>query len=137
MKLLMTIKGKNNTGKTSLVKYTYKNLVSDGGEVLWYNCKDFMNVDFFAVVMWHGLKIALNSIGDGITWIREGLNKAAECNVDVMINTSSIPEDKYKECIPISEFPISMDFLKDEEERLRQKQLKYYKEILPELMKLV
>ena len=48
MKQLITIKGDNNTGKTSLVKYTFKNLLSDGGEVLMYNCKDFINADFFA-----------------------------------------------------------------------------------------
>lgn len=134
----ITIKGANNTGKTTLLKYAYKNLLSDGADVFEYDCNDFLTDDFYAYIIWHGIKIVFFSLGDSIKYVKEGVDKANYWKVDVLVNalTNSISESEYGNLLSGNEIFITMENKSDKENRVKQKQRKYYKELLSKLMEI-
>lgn len=136
---IITIKGANNTGKTTLLKYTYKNLLADGADVYEYDSSEFLTEDIYAYLIWHGLKIIIFSIGDSIEDIKKGIKKAKYWKVDVLVNalTSKISESQYRKLIPEDADFIPMKSKTDKEDRVQYKQKKYYNDLLPKLMKIV
>ena len=136
---IITIKGANNTGKTTLLKYTYKNLLTDGADIIEYDCSDFLTEDIYAYLIWHGLKIIIFSIGDSIEDIKKGIKKAKYWKVDVLVNalTSKISESQYGALIPEETDFIPLESKTDKEDRVQQKQKKYYNELLPKLLKFI
>lgn len=132
---VITIKGAKNTGKTTLLKYAYKNLLTDGADIIEYDCSDFLTEDIYAYLIWRGLKIVIFSIGDSIEYVKKGIEKANFWKVDVLVNalTTTISEDQYRILIPEKEFSITMDEKSDKEDRVQHKQYKYFNELLPKL----
>lgn len=132
---VITIKGAKNTGKTTLLKYAYKNLLTDSADIIEYDCSDFLTEDIYAYLVWRGLKIVIFSIGDCIEYVKKGIEKANFWKVDVLVNalTTTISEDQYRILIPEKEFSITMNEKSDKEDRVQQKQYKYFNELLPKL----
>ncbi|MDE6719159.1 MAG: hypothetical protein K2J68_04805 [Treponemataceae bacterium] len=99
---VITIEGEQNSGKTTLVRNVLRRLVNDGAEVLCYETYGHLRDDFHAVVIWRGRKITLCSIGDLITYIRKGIEKARITWSDILLNTRtlSVEEEKYKQSLP-------------------------------------
>lgn len=99
---VITIEGDKNAGKTTLVRNVLRRLVSDGAEVVFYEAGGYLYPDFHAVVIWRARKITLCSIGDSITYIREGIKRAKENSSDILLNTRTltVEEEKYKQSLP-------------------------------------
>ncbi|MDE6245598.1 MAG: hypothetical protein K2M50_08080 [Treponemataceae bacterium] len=99
---VITIDGEQNSGKTTLVRHVLRRLVNDGAEVLYYEVLGHLRDDFHAVVIWHARKITLCSIGDAITYIRDGIGRAKATWSDILLNTRtlSVEEEKYKQSLP-------------------------------------
>lgn len=136
---IITIKGASNTGKTTLLKYAYKNLLADGADILEYDCNDFLTDDFYAYIIWHGIKIVFFSMGDELEDVKNGVDKANYWKVDVLINAlnNSISENKYRNLLFEDEISINMENKSDKEDRVQQKQRKYYEELLPKLVGII
>lgn len=134
---IITVKGEKNTGKSTLLKYAFKQLVADGADVIEYDCNDFLTDDFCAYLIWHGKKIVIYSIGDSAKYVEEGVKKANDWKVDILLNslTNRVSLKKYRTLIPKTEISVDMLTKKDKEDRIQQKQRKYYDKILPELKK--
>ena len=99
---VITIEGGKDAGKTTLVRNVLRRLVSDGAEVVFYEAGGYLYPDFHAVVIWRARKITLCSIGDSITYIREGIKRAKENSSDILLNTRTltVEEGKYKQSLP-------------------------------------
>ena len=136
---IITIKGANNTGKTTLLKYAYKNILADGADVFEYDCCDLLTEDIYVYLIWHGLKIVIFSMGDSIKYVKQGIAKANYWKVDVLVNAlaDTIPEDQYHTLISENVDFIEMENKSDKEDRVQLKQRKYYNELLPKLMKII
>lgn len=98
---VITIEGGKDAGKTTLVRNVLRRLVSEGAEVVFYEAGGYLYPDFHAVVIWRGRKITLCSIGDSITYIREGIKRAKENSSDILLNTRTltVEEEKYKQSL--------------------------------------
>lgn len=99
---VITIEGGKDAGKTTLVRNVLRRLVNDGAEVVFYEAGGYLYPDFHAVVIWRARKITLCSIGDSITYIREGIKRAKENSSDILLNTRTltVEEEKYKQSLP-------------------------------------
>lgn len=99
---VITIEGEQNVGKTTLVRNILRRLVNDGAEVLYYEATGHLYDDFHAVVIWRSRKITLCSIGDAITYIRKGIDRAKATWSDILLNTRtlSVDAEKYKQSLP-------------------------------------
>lgn len=99
---VITIEGDENAGKTTLVRNVLRRLVNDGAEVLYYEATGHLYDDFHAVVIWRSRKITLCSIGDKITYIEKGIDRAKATWSDILLNTRtlSVEEERYKQSLP-------------------------------------
>lgn len=99
---VITIEGDKNAGKTTLVRHVLRRLVNEGAEVVFYEACGYLYPDFHAVVIWRGRKITLCSIGDLITYIRDGIKRAKTTLSDILLNTRtlSVEEEKYRQSLP-------------------------------------
>lgn len=99
---VITIEGDKNAGKTTLVRHVLHRLVNDGAEVLYYEACGAFRDDFHAIVIWHARKITLCSIGDLISYVRDGIAQAKDTFSDILLNTRtlSVKEEEYKQSLP-------------------------------------
>lgn len=99
---IITIEGEGDAGKTTLVRHVLRRLVNDGAEVLYYEATGHLYDDFHAVVIWRSRKITLCSIGDEITYIKKGIDRAKATWSDILLNTRtlSVEEERYKRSLP-------------------------------------
>ncbi|MBQ9207423.1 MAG: hypothetical protein IJ158_12040 [Treponema sp.] len=145
---IITIKGNQNSGKTTLIKYAFDNLKHDGAEILEYKVSGHLQDDFTAIILWRGIKVYIQSLGDindetdegQMSWIKDGVKNAEKLNADVLINAfTSILDEKDYLAFLSPKIPCFINVLKqiDGEEMTIQRQKKYFKELLPELMKIV
>ena len=110
---IITIEGKENTGKTTLVKELYRYLNLRGAFVLYYEVTGAHYEDFHAVIIWNSKVIAFCSIGDyadkdvynaenklwPFTYIEKGIELAIrKYPADILINTrtTNLNETDYK-----------------------------------------
>lgn len=111
---IITVIGKSDTGKTTLIKSVYESLKRQGAFVLYYDVTGAHYEDIRAVVIWRGKTIAFCSIGDWadddykingdlwhLSYIKEGIEIARGKEADILINalTSNIQEDDYKKLL--------------------------------------
>lgn len=99
---VITIEGDQDAGKTTLVRHVLHRLVNDGAEVLYYKVCGTFRDDFHAVVIWHARKITLCSIGDLISYVRDGIARANDTSSEILLNTRtlSVNEEDYKLSLP-------------------------------------
>lgn len=135
----ITVKGDKNTGKTTLLKYAYKYFLADGADIIEYDCNDFLTDDFYCYLIWRGIKIIIFSMGDSLKYIKQGIAKAKYWKVNVLLNslTNSVSQTNYSKLLPEEEKSISVISKTDKEDRVQQKQRVFFKEILPELKKMI
>ena len=123
---IYTISGCSNTGKTTFIKYVYERLINEGADLIFYKKTGRFYDDFYALVYWNQMSIALCSIGDKSTksdcqfdkglkinneklaYIQRGIEMATRFHADFLINTRNedeISENKYKSLL--KEYQIS------------------------------
>ena len=112
---IITVTGKRNSGKTTLVKNVYNYLVKQGAFILYYDVTGAHFEDIRAVVIWKGKVIALCSIGDyadddfktddtlwPLTYIKDGIDIAIKHKAEILLNTYSsgnMTENDYKQLL--------------------------------------
>ena len=119
-KRIITVIGKSDTGKTTFIKYVYEKLINDGAELIFYKKTGRFYDDFYALVYWKEMPIALCSIGDksaksdcefdkGLTiknkklaYIQRGIEMAIRFHSKFLINAlneDEISENEYKKLL--------------------------------------
>lgn len=109
---ILTIIGKENSGKTTLIKDLFNYLKQNEAFMLYYKVTGAHYEDFHSVLICKGKVIAFCSIGDyadddvydandklwPLKYIEEGLKLALEYSADILINTrtSNLNETDYK-----------------------------------------
>ena len=103
---IFIIKGKENSGKTNAIRNIFQTIVkSEHGNVLSYETKGADYCDFISVVELKGKKIAINSLGDCVSYVKNGKSKAEKENADIFITawTSKLDNTQdLKEILPNS-----------------------------------
>lgn len=101
---IITIQGKSNSGKTTLIRNIFLKLLKKDAEIIFFENRGDKKQDFHAVIIWKSRTIAFCSAGDIDTpdWniIEEGLNLFVKYNANILINALSIDQgltiDGYK-----------------------------------------
>ncbi len=100
---IITITGKQNTGKTTIIKKLYEHLLSQGAFVCYYDVTGAHFEDIHAVVIWKRKVICICSVGDdnlhgGLSYIEEGIQIAKKYGTEILINalTTKIKETDYQ-----------------------------------------
>ncbi len=108
---VVTVIGKENTGKTTLIKYTLDMLVKSGAFVLYYDVTGAGLDDIRAVVIWNGKVISFCSIGDEadddeenendelwqLSYVKQGIEIAQKNKADIIVNVCNCKiKNKYK-----------------------------------------
>ena len=92
---IITLKGKDNSGKTTALRNLYQKFLKMAGTKKINYCHEGADdSDFTAELIVCGKKIVIKSIGDGISWVRDGLQYAQANNSDVLINAWNLNLDK-------------------------------------------
>lgn len=91
---IITIKGGKNSGKTTTIRNIYQKFtVMKNSKILKYTPAGFDKTDFDAIVSVKN-KIVFRSYGDGISYVRTGLQYAKSKEADVFINAWNSDLDK-------------------------------------------
>lgn len=105
---IFVIKGEENSGKTNAIRNIFQTIVKnehENGNVLSYEHKGADYCDFVSVVELKGKKIVINSLGDYVTYVKDGKSKAEKENADIFITAWTSKLDKtqdLKEILPDS-----------------------------------
>ena len=92
---IITIKGEQNSGKSTLIRNLYQHLTKIKNiKIITYTPAGYDRTDFDAVLSITNKIVVLRSYGDKISYVREGLENANSKNADVFINawTDSLDE---------------------------------------------
>lgn len=103
---IFVIKGEENSGKTNAIRNIFQTIIKhENGNVLFYEHKGADYCDFITVVELKGKKIVINSLGDYVTYVKDGKAKAKKENADIFITawTSKLDNTQdLKEILPNS-----------------------------------
>ncbi len=103
---IFVIKGKENSGKTNAIRNIFQAIVKGNhGKVLFYEPKGADYCDFISVVELKCKKIVINSLGDCVSYVKNGKAKAEKENADIFITAWTSKLDKnqdLKEILPNS-----------------------------------
>ncbi len=141
---IITVSGKPDAGKTTLIWAVYNKLMETGGELTYFHIVGADARDFHAIVVWEGKIIALCSIGDVADkavkddwrYIREGIEMARNHEVEILINALSLEGvlteggykdkiiSKYKNIKYDKEKNVSVEKFNIIEKQLQQRQIK-------------
>lgn len=92
---IITIKGKKNSGKTTTIRNIYQKLtVMKGSKILEYVPAGFDKTDFDAIVSVKNNIVVIRSYGDGISYVRTGLQYAKSKEANFFINAWNSDLDK-------------------------------------------
>ena len=92
---IITIKGEDKSGKTTTIRNIFQKITRmKNTRIVEYKTAGYDYTDFDAVVLVNNKTIVIRSYGDGITYIRSGLEYAKSKNADVLINAWSSVLDK-------------------------------------------
>lgn len=92
---IITIKGKKNSGKTTTIRNIYQKLiVMKDSKILEFIQAGFDRTDFDAIVSVKNKIVVIRSYGDGISYIRTGLQYAKSKQADYFINAWNSDLDK-------------------------------------------
>lgn len=92
---IITIKGGKNSGKTTTIRNIYQKFtVMKNSKILKYTPAGFDKTDFDAIVSVNNQIVVIRSYGDGISYIRTGLQYAKSKEADVFINAWNSDLDK-------------------------------------------
>lgn len=103
---IFVLKGKENSGKTNAIRNILQTIIKhENGKILFYEPKGADYCDFVSVVELKGKKIAINSLGDCVSYVKNGKAKAEKENADIFITAWTTKLDKIqnlKEILPNS-----------------------------------
>lgn len=103
---IFVIKGEENSGKTNAIRNIFQTIIKTGhGKVLSYEPKGADYCDFVSVVELKDKKIVINSLGDCVSYVKDGKTKAEKENADIFITAWTSKLDKIqdlKEILPNS-----------------------------------
>lgn len=92
---IITIKGGKNSGKTTTIRNIYQKLtVMKGAKILEFETAGFDKTDFDATVTVKDKIVVIRSYGDGISYVRSGLQYAKSKQADFFINAWNSDLDK-------------------------------------------
>ena len=92
---IITIKGAKNSGKTTTIRNIYQKLtVMKDSKILDFKPAGFDKTDFDAIVSVQNHIIVIRSYGDGISYVRTGLQYAKSEEADLFINAWNSDLDK-------------------------------------------
>ena len=92
---IITLKGDKNSGKTTALRCLYVKLLKKTGTSKYiYEHEGADDSDFSAKLNVNGKIVVIKSMGDGIKFIRDGLDFAKKENADVLINAWNNDLDK-------------------------------------------
>lgn len=92
---IITIKGGKNSGKTTTIRNIYhKVTVMKDSKILDFTPAGFDKTDFDAIVSVKNKIVVFRSYGDGISYVRTGLQYAKSKEADVFINAWNSDLDK-------------------------------------------
>ena len=92
---IITIKGGKNSGKTTTIRNIYQKFtVMKNSKILKYTPAGFDKTDFDAIVSVKNKIVVFRSYGDGISYVRTGLQYAKSKEADVFINAWNSDLDK-------------------------------------------
>ena len=95
---IITLKGAKNSGKTTALRNLYQQLLNmtDSRCPIEYINESNDYCDFTAYFVLNGKKIVIKTVGDAITWVRQGFGYAKSKDADVLINAwTSHLDEKY------------------------------------------
>ena len=91
----ITIKGRKNSGKTTTIRNIYQKVtVMKDSKILDFTPAGFDKTDFDAIVSVKNKIVVFRSYGDGISYVRTGLQYAKSKEADVFINAWNSDLDK-------------------------------------------
>lgn len=103
---IFVIKGKENSGKTNAIRNIFQTIIKgEHGKVLFYEPKGADYCDFITAIELKGKKIVINSLGDCVSYVKNGKAKAEKENADIFITAWTSKLDKtqnLKEILPNS-----------------------------------
>lgn len=92
---IITIKGGKNSGKTTTIRNIYQKLtVMKNSKILEFTLAGFDKTDFDAIVSIKNKIVVIRSYGDGISYVRTGLQYAKSKQADFFINAWNSDLDK-------------------------------------------
>lgn len=92
---IITIKGGKNSGKTTTIRNIYQKLtVMKNSKILEFTPAGFDKTDFDAIVSIKNKIVVIRSYGDGISYVRTGLQYAKSKQADFFINAWNSDLDK-------------------------------------------
>lgn len=92
---IITIKGRKNSGKTTTIRNIYQKVtVMKDSKILDFTPAGFDKTDFDAIVSVKNKIVVFRSYGDGISYVRTGLQYAKSKEADVFINAWNSDLDK-------------------------------------------
>ena len=92
---IITLKGTSKTGKTTTIRNIYQKLtVMKDSKILEFTPAGFDRTDFDAIVSVKNRIVVIRSYGDGISYVRTGLQYAKSKEADFLINAWNSNLDK-------------------------------------------
>ncbi|WP_298738535.1 hypothetical protein [uncultured Treponema sp.] len=132
---IFIIKGKENSGKTNAIRNIFQTIVkSEHGNVLSYETKGADYCDFISVVELKGKKIAINSLGDCVSYVKNGKSKAEKENADIFITAWTSKLDKNQDLKEILPNSVICEDYKFPEEKFLSEQTQWISEFLSNLV---
>ena len=132
---IFVIKGKENSGKTNAIRNIFQTIVkSEHGNVLSYETKGADYCDFISVVELKGKKIAINSLGDCVSYVKNGKSKAEKENADIFITAWTSKLDKNQDLKEILPNSVICEDYKFPEEKFLSEQTQWISEFLSNLV---
>ena len=92
---IITIKGGKNSGKTTTIRNIYQKLtVMKDSKILEFIPAGFDKTDFDAIVSVQNHIIVIRSYGDGISYVRTGLQYSKSKQAEIFVNAWNSDLDK-------------------------------------------
>ena len=103
---IFVLKGNENSGKTTAIRNILQTIIKrEHGKVLFYEHKGVDYCDFISVIELKGKKIVINSLGDCVSYVKNGKAKAEKENADIFVTAWTSKLDNthnLKEILPNS-----------------------------------
>ena len=131
---IFVIKGKENSGKTNVIRNMFQTIVKgEHGKVLSYEPKGADYCDFIAVVELKGKKIVINSLGECVSYVKNGKAKAKKENADVFVTAWTSKLDKIQDLKEILPNSVICEDYKLPEEKFLSEQAEWISKFLSNL----
>lgn len=131
---IFVIKGEENSGKTNAIRNIFQTIIKhENGNVLFYEPKGRDYCDFITVVELKGKKIVINSLGDCVSYVKNGKAKVEKENADIFITAWTSKLDKTQDLNEILPNSVIYEDYKVPEEKFLSEQAQWISKFLSNL----